>query len=65
MIKICISLNKTLFEKNKFQSNKMASFSTEYFIPIINYELGIPLKCSDKNNNLTDGKITVFTPQVS
>lgn len=43
----------------------MASFSTEYFIPINNYEYGIPFKCSDKNNNLTDGKITIFNPQVS
>ena len=43
----------------------MASFSTEYFIPIFNYEFGIPLKCGDKNNNLTDGKINIFNPQVS
>ena len=43
----------------------MASFSTEYFIPIKDYEYGIPLKCSDSSNNLTDGKITIFNPQVS
>ena len=42
----------------------MASFSTEYFIPIKDYEYGIPLKCSD-SSNLTDGKITIFNPQVS
>ena len=40
------------------------SFSTEYFIPIKEYPLGIPLNCT-KNINMTDGEIIVNTQGIS
>ena len=36
----------------------MTKYSSEYFIPIESYPIGVSLKCN--NNMLTNGKINIY-----